>query len=87
MMLEPAPAAAENVVMAIARKTKVCTLCLRRRPLALFPEDARHADGRGSYCRDCAAGRTREWREKSRRNREQQRAWNREYMRRRRSAA
>ncbi len=86
MILELARVPADTHGMRRPR-TKVCTLCERRRSLDGFPEDARHADGRGSYCRDCAAERTREWRERSRKNREQQREWNREYMRRRRRAA
>jgi hypothetical protein len=69
----------------VAKKT--CSACDRSRSLDDFPEDPRHADGRGSYCRECAAERTRTWRERNRKNREKQREWNREYMRRRRGAA
>ena len=60
---------------------KMCTSCERSRPLDAFPVDARHADGRGSYCRECAAGRTRAWRKE---NAKAHREYHREYMRRRR---
>jgi len=66
---------------------KKCSACGRSRSLEDFPVDARHADGRGSYCRECAAERTRAWRERSKANRQKHREWNRDYMRRKRGAA
>jgi hypothetical protein len=66
---------------------KKCNTCGRRRPLEDFPADPRRGDGHGSYCRACVAERTRAWRERSKANREKQREWNREHMRRKRGAA